>query len=112
MLFEEWTSYALPWSCLPTQVLREGCFLSKFIHDLEKPWWKILRSSKMLFRPQGNVCSISKKKAKILDYSIVPAINVVFPLFKTVKLGHTTILSLQQSLQLKPSRRQKIKFPA
>lgn len=110
ILFEKWAIYSLPRSCLPTQVLREGCFLSKFIHDLEKPWWKILRSSKELFRPQGNVCSISKKKkkkAKIWDYSIVPAINVVLPLFKTIKLGHTTVLFLQQTLQLKPFQKAK-----
>lgn len=37
-------------------------------------------------------------KAKILAYSIVPAINLVFPLFKTINLGRTVIMFLQKSL--------------
>lgn len=55
---------------------------------------------------------LSLRKAKILDYNIVPAINLAFPLFKTINLGLTGIVFLQKSLQLNPSRRRKIKFPA
>lgn len=46
-------------------------------------------------------------KAKILDYSTVSAINLVFPLFKTINLGCTVIMFLQKSLQLKPFQKVK-----
>lgn len=50
---------------------------------------------------------LSLTKAKILDYNIVPAINLAFPLFKTINLGRTAIVFLQKSLQLKPFQKAK-----
>jgi len=44
---------------------------------------------------------LSLTKAKILDYSIVPAVNSAFPLCKTINLSRTAIVFLQTSLQLK-----------
>lgn len=46
-------------------------------------------------------------EAKILDYSIVPAINLVFPLLKTISSGCTVIILLQKSQQLKPFQKVK-----
>lgn len=55
----------------------------------------------------GVMFVLSLTKAKILDYSIVPAVNLVFPLFKTINLGCTVIMFLQRSLQLKPFQKAK-----
>lgn len=50
---------------------------------------------------------LSLTKAEILDYNIVPAINLVFSLFKTINLGRTATVFLQNSLQLKPFQKAK-----
>lgn len=65
IFFAERTKGTLSQSSLPTRVFSEDCFLLHVIFHLEEPWWQILRLT----------------KAKLLDYSIVPAINLVCPLF-------------------------------